>query len=97
MGRTYPLNPLRGRDDNGPIFPVGDVDPRLPVHDVVLGVAAPDGKALAFPRVAVQLALSAGETVRLEPIQARNWVVDAWTLKRQIIMARDGAIVIMLA
>ena len=29
IGRSYPLDPLQGRDDNGPIFPVGDVDGRL--------------------------------------------------------------------
>ena len=72
VGRSYPLNPLRGRDDDGPIFPVGDVDPRLQVHDVVLGVTAPDGKPLAFPRVAVQLALSAGEPVRLGGVELRR-------------------------
>ncbi len=63
IGRNYPLNPLRGRDDQGPIFPVGDVDPRLPVHEVVLAVTSPQGQAIAFPRAAVQLALAAGEKV----------------------------------
>lgn len=28
IGRTYPDDPLQGRDAAGPIFPVGDVDPR---------------------------------------------------------------------
>ncbi|MEN8240265.1 MAG: DUF3179 domain-containing (seleno)protein, partial [Actinomycetota bacterium] len=37
LGRTYPLEPLRGRDDNGPIFPIGDVDPRLPTQAQVVG------------------------------------------------------------
>ena len=72
VGRAYPLNPLRGRDDNGPIFPVGDVDPRLPVHEVVLGVKAPDGKALAFPRAAAQIALSAGEKVRMGDVEVQR-------------------------
>ena len=72
VGRSYPLNPLRGRDDNGPIFPVGDVDPRLPVHEVVLGVTAPDGKPLAFPRAAAQIALNAGEPVRLGGVEVRR-------------------------
>ena len=71
IGRSYPLQPLRGRDDNGPIFPVGNVDPRLRVHELVLGVTAADGKALAFPRVALQLALKAGETVRLNGVTVR--------------------------
>ena len=72
IGRDYPLDPLGGRDDRGPIFPVGDVDPRLPVHEVVLGVTAPDGKAIAFPRAAVQLALSAGEAVRWAGVEVRR-------------------------
>jgi Protein of unknown function (DUF3179) len=72
VGRAYPLNPLRGRDDNGPIFPVGDVDPRLPVHEVVLGVTARDGRALAFPRAAAQIALTAGEPVRMGGVEVRR-------------------------
>ena len=71
VGRRYPANPLRGRDDQGPIFPVGPVDARLGVHDVVLGVIAPDGKPLAFSRAAVQLALKAGESVRLGGVTVR--------------------------
>ena len=62
IGRSYPLNPLGGRDDNGPIFPVGDVDPRLAVHDRVVGVTAPDGTPVAFPTAAARLAIEAGET-----------------------------------
>jgi hypothetical protein len=72
VGRRYPLNPLRGRDDQGPIFPVGPVDPRLGVHDVVLGVTAPNGQPLAFPRAAVQLALKSGESVRLGGVTVRS-------------------------
>lgn len=49
LGRTYPLDPLRGRDDNGPIFPIGDVDSRLPVQAQVVGLIAPDGTPIAFP------------------------------------------------
>ena len=63
LGRSYPNNPLRGRDDAGPIFPVGDVDPRLGVHDVVVGVVTADGTAVAFPVAAVRLALEVGEAV----------------------------------
>lgn len=48
IGRTYDLDPLRGRDDDGPIFPVGAVDPRLPVHEAVLGVLDGDGSPVAF-------------------------------------------------
>jgi hypothetical protein len=64
----YPLDPLRGRDDNGPIFPVGDVDPRLPVQELVLGVHAPDGTPVAFPVGPAVLALEAGEEVSLKGV-----------------------------
>jgi Protein of unknown function (DUF3179) len=72
VGRHYPLDPLRGRDDNGPIFPVGNVDPRLPVHERVLGVTAPGGRPLAFPRVAAQLALDAGQAVRMDGVEIKR-------------------------
>lgn len=62
-GRFYPLDPLRGRDDNGPIFPVGDVDPRLPVQERVLGVIAADGTPVAFPVINTSLALQSGRQV----------------------------------
>lgn len=57
LGRTYSLDPLRGRDDDGPIFPIGDVDGRLGVHDQVVGVIAPDGTAVAFPVAALSIVL----------------------------------------
>jgi hypothetical protein len=63
IGRSYPTNPLRGRDDAGPIFPVGDVDPRLGVHEVVLGVMDADGTSIGFPVAPARLALEAGEEV----------------------------------
>ncbi|MEM9783218.1 MAG: DUF3179 domain-containing (seleno)protein, partial [Pseudomonadota bacterium] len=36
LGRDFDFR--NGRDANGPIFPVGDVDPRLPVHEDIIGV-----------------------------------------------------------
>ena len=65
IGRSYQPNPLRGRDDGGPIFPVGDVDPRLGVHDVVLGVVDAGGIPVAFPVGPARLALEAGDEVVL--------------------------------
>lgn len=65
IGRSYPPDPLRGRDEAGPIFPVGDVDPRLGVHEVVLGVLDADGTPVAFPVGSARLALEAGEAVDL--------------------------------
>ena len=69
IGRNYVDDPLRGRDDNGPIFPVGDVDPRLPVQEPVLGVTTPDGLAIAFPVGEAIRALSRGEIVEAEGVR----------------------------
>jgi len=63
IGRSYPLDPLRGRDDDGPIFPVGDVDERLPTQAKVLGVITPDGTPLAFDVAAARAELEAGREV----------------------------------
>lgn len=46
--RSYDDDPLDGRDDDGPIFPIGDVDERLGVHAAVLGVVLDDGTPVAF-------------------------------------------------
>ena len=71
IGRIYRRDPLGGRDDAGPIFPVGDVDPRLGVHDVVVGVVAADGTPVAFPVGAARLALEAGEAVAFAGVALR--------------------------
>ena len=78
IGRSYPADPLRGRDDNGPIFPVGDVDPRLPTQESVLGVEAEGDLRLAFPVVAARLALEAGQSVELAGVTV---VADAGGLR----------------
>ena len=49
IGRTYDLDPLRGRDADGPIFPIGDADARLDVQELVVGVIARNGTPVAFP------------------------------------------------
>ena len=64
-GRPYSDDPLRGRDDNGPIFPIGQVDRRLPVQERVLGVEVSDGPPVAFPVRAAGAALDVGREVRL--------------------------------
>ncbi|MEM6492110.1 MAG: DUF3179 domain-containing (seleno)protein, partial [Pseudomonadota bacterium] len=48
LGRDFDFR--SGRDANGPIFPVGDVDPRLPVQEDVIGVITASGEPVAFPR-----------------------------------------------
>jgi len=65
IGRDYPEDPLGRRDDDGPIFPIGDVDPRLPVQEQIVGVIARDGTPLAFPAAEARAALRSGETVEL--------------------------------
>ncbi len=55
IGRDYPDDPLGGRDDDGPIFPIGDVDARLPVQAPVIGVIVGE-RALAFERAALDTA-----------------------------------------
>ena len=72
IGRTYPLDPLRGRDDDGPIFPIGDVDPRLPAQANVVGVIGPDGTPVAFPVDQALTALAAGRDVLFRDLEVRR-------------------------
>ena len=67
LGRDFDLR--NTRDARGPIFPVGDVDPRLPVQEDVVGVLAPDGRALAFRRSSAMAALAEGRAVTLEGVR----------------------------
>ncbi len=70
-GRDYPLDPLRGRDDHGPIFPIGDVDGRLGVHDQVFGVVLDDGTPVAFEVLTAAGALKEGRSVELAGVTLR--------------------------
>ncbi len=56
-----------GRDARGPIFPVGDVDPRLPIQDDVLGVISPEGTPVAF-----HVATAVGELGRGRAVEAEG-------------------------
>ncbi len=69
IGRDYPDDPLRGRDDLGPIFPIGDVDPRLAVQTPVVGVVLRDGTTVAFDVDAARRALAAGSDVELAGVR----------------------------
>ncbi len=69
LGRTYPADPLGGRDAGGPIFPIGAVDPRLPVQTQVLGVETAQGRFLAFPVEQVKAELDAGNEVTLAGVR----------------------------
>ncbi len=66
LGRDYNLR--QTRDARGPIFPIGDVDPRLPVHEDVIGVITPSGVPIAFPRASAIAALKQGQSVEFEKV-----------------------------
>jgi hypothetical protein len=57
------------RDADGPIFPVGDVDPRLPVHEDIIGVVTASGKPIAFQRSKAFVALSRGNDITVENVR----------------------------
>ncbi len=68
IGRSYRLDPLGDRDANGPIFPVGDVDPRLPIQAEVIGVIAADGTPIAFPVEDLRAAMVFLDEVELDGV-----------------------------
>ncbi len=70
IGRTYPDDPLEGRDAAGPIFPIGQADPRLPAQTRVLGAIDPDGQPVAFPVEQATAALTSGRDVTLGEVEA---------------------------
>jgi hypothetical protein len=78
IDESYDLDPLRGRDDNGPIFPINRADTRLGVHTQVVGVLALDGTPVAFPVDAARAALLSGKTVELQGVSLE---VDAGGLR----------------
>ena len=57
------------RDANGPIFPVGDVDPRLDIQEDVVGVITPSGEPLAFHSQTARFALLDGQTVSADGVE----------------------------
>lgn len=60
-----------GRDADGPIFPIGDVDPRLPVHEDIIGVITASGKPIAFQRSKAFIALKNGEEIAYENVRLK--------------------------
>ncbi|MEM7208769.1 MAG: DUF3179 domain-containing (seleno)protein [Pseudomonadota bacterium] len=67
LGRDFDFR--NGRDAEGPIFPIGDLDPRLTVHEDVIGVVTASGKPVAFQRSKAMAALQAGEKIAFENIR----------------------------
>ena len=67
LGRD--LDFRNNRDANGPIFPIGDVDPRLPVHEDVIGAVTASGRPVAFQRSKAFVALQNGEEIAFENVR----------------------------
>lgn len=67
LGRDFDFR--NNRDANGPIFPVGDVDPRLTVHEHIIGVVTKAGQPVAFQRSAAMVALLNGENITFENVR----------------------------
>lgn len=82
LGRDFDFR--NNRDANGPIFPIGDVDPRLPVHEDVVGVVTSSGTAVAFQRSKAVLALTRGESIAYENV---HLVLDGSGIKA---VSQDG-------
>ncbi|MEL6997020.1 MAG: DUF3179 domain-containing (seleno)protein [Pseudomonadota bacterium] len=67
LGRDFDFR--NGRDANGPIFPVGDVDPRLSVHEDIIGVITASGTPVAFQRSTAFAALRQGQQIAFENVR----------------------------
>ncbi len=76
LGRDFDFR--NGRDAGGPIFPVGDVDPRLPVHEDVIGVVTASGRPVAFQRSKAFVALQNGGQIAYENVRLK---LDAGGIK----------------
>ncbi len=76
LGRDPDLR--NSRDADGPIFPIGDVDPRLPVQEDILGVTTADGRPIAFHVASAKAALDRGEVIDIDGI---NIIADAGGVK----------------
>lgn len=76
LGRDFDFR--NNRDADGPIFPVGNVDPRLSVHEDIIGAITASGKPVAFQRSKAIAALKQGKEIKFENIRL---VLDAGGVK----------------
>ncbi|MEM7563017.1 MAG: DUF3179 domain-containing (seleno)protein [Pseudomonadota bacterium] len=83
LGRDFDFR--NGRDANGPIFPIGDLDPRLSVHEDVIGVVTASGQPVAFQRNKAVAALTGGEPIEFENVRL---MMDAGGIRA---IDRDGS------
>lgn len=67
LGRNFDFR--NTRDADGPIFPIGDLDPRLPVQEDVVGVITATGTPIAFRVSSAVEALRRGLEVRVENVR----------------------------
>ncbi len=67
LGRDFDFR--NNRDANGPIFPVGDTDPRLPVHEDIIGIVTADGTPIAFQRSKALVALRSGAEIEVDGVR----------------------------
>ncbi len=88
IGRDYPADPLKGRDDDGPIFPVGPVDARLPVQARVVGVIAPDSTPLAFPSEQARAVLADRRPIGVRGVEV---IADGGGLRARALGGRELA------
>jgi hypothetical protein len=72
IGRSYELDPLDGRDDDGPIFAIGDADARLDVQELIVGVITEDGTPLAFPSGQASAIIAEGGEVELAGVRLES-------------------------
>lgn len=84
LGRNFDFR--NGRDASGPIFPVGDVDPRLPVHEDVIGIVTASGQPVAFQRSRAMAALQTGQEIAVENVRL---ILDAGGIKAVDTDGRD--------
>ncbi len=67
LGRDFDFR--NNRDANGPIFPIGDVDPRLPVQEDIVGLITDQGEAIAFTIKEALQSLKTGKKVSYANIE----------------------------
>lgn len=68
IGREYAFDPLRGRDDNGPIFPIGAVDDRLTVQQPILGIETASGDFVAVHVDIARAQLMSGDSIVIDDL-----------------------------
>ena len=67
LGRDFDFR--NNRDADGPIFPIGNVDPRLPVQEDIVGLIAESGKPIAFHLSKALDALNEGKAIEFENVR----------------------------